>query len=71
MGRKPHKLQRYGQEGQRERWFADDDAATSLTDVVRQQRHEGAEDIDANLADNIARNKRFRWDVPVTDGTSA
>ncbi|KAK9802677.1 hypothetical protein WJX73_004828 [Symbiochloris irregularis] len=60
VGRKPHRLQRYGQEGQRERWFADDDAASSLTDVVLKQRHEGAEDIDANLADNIARSKRFR-----------
>lgn len=60
-GRKPKRLQRYGEAGDRERWFADDDKAADVMQLVKQQRHAGGEDIDANLADNIARKKRFKW----------
>ncbi len=48
-------------DGERQRYFADDDKQ-QLGDLVAQQRYEGAADIDANLADNIMRKgKRFRW----------
>ena len=49
--------------GERQRYFADDDKQ-QLTDLVAQQRYEGAADIDANLADNIMRKgKRFRCTI--------
>ncbi|KAL3152781.1 hypothetical protein ABBQ38_012367 [Trebouxia sp. C0009 RCD-2024] len=58
-GRKPKRLQRF-EEGERQRYFADDDKQ-QLKDLVAQQRYEGATDMDANLADNILRKgKRFR-----------
>lgn len=52
-------IQRF-EEGERQRYFADDDKQ-QLKDLVAQQRYEGAADMDANLADNILRKgKRFR-----------
>lgn len=52
-------VQRF-EEGQKQRYFADDDKQ-ELRDLVAQQRYEGAADMDANLADNILRKgKRFR-----------
>lgn len=57
-------------EGERRRYFADDDKQ-QLKDLVAQQRYEGAADMDANLADNILRKgKRFRCvksNTPVHD----
>lgn len=58
-GRKPKRLQRYDAPGEKSRYFADDDAA-DLGALVKRQRYEGAEDIDANLADNIARKARYK-----------
>jgi hypothetical protein len=52
------KLQRF-EEGSMQRYFADDDHR-SLEDLVKEQRHGGGNDMDANLADNIARKARFR-----------
>lgn len=53
-------VQRF-EEGQKQRFFADDDKQ-ELRDLVAQQRYEGAADMDANLADNILRKgKRFRY----------
>lgn len=53
-------IQRF-EEGERQRYFADDDKQ-ELKDLVAQQRYEGAADMDANLADNILRKgKRFRY----------
>lgn len=53
-------VQRF-EEGQKQRYFADDDKQ-ELRDLVAQQRYEGAADMDANLADNILRKgKRFRY----------
>lgn len=47
-------------DGERQHYFADDDRQ-KLSDLVAQQRYEGAADMDANLADNIVRKgKRFR-----------
>ena len=57
-GRKPKKLQRYA-EGEKQVYFADDDKH-SLDDLVREQRHGGGKDMDANLAENISRKARFR-----------
>lgn len=56
--RKVKKLQRYD-EGSKQRYFADDDQR-SLEDLVKEQRHGGGRDMDANLAENIARKARFR-----------
>ena len=58
-GRKPKRVQRYGEAGEKERYFRDDDGK-DLDALVREQRYEGARDIDANLAENIARKSRFR-----------
>ena len=58
-GRRPKRLQRFDEPGQRARYFADDDAP-NLAALVKRQRYEGAEDIDANLADNIARKARYK-----------
>ncbi|KAK9823428.1 hypothetical protein WJX72_002672 [[Myrmecia] bisecta] len=58
-GRKPKRVQRYGEGGVKERYFADDEKQ-DLTTLVKRQRYEGAEDIDANLADNIARSARYK-----------
>ena len=50
-------------DGERQRYFADDDKQ-KLSDLVAQQRYEGAADMDANLADNIVRKgKRFRYSL--------
>ena len=55
-------MQRF-EEGERQRYFADDDKQ-QLSDLVAQQRYEGAADMDANLADNIVRKgKRFRCSI--------
>ncbi len=52
-------MQRYGEGGERDRWFRDDDSA-DLATLVKRQRHGDDDDLDANLADNIARSKRFK-----------
>lgn len=52
------KLQRF-EEGSKQRYFADDDQR-SLEELVKEQRHGGGRDMDANLAHNIARKARFR-----------
>ncbi len=58
-GKRPKRLQGY-EGGERARYFADDDAA-DLAVLVKRQRHEGAPDLDANLADSILRKgARFR-----------
>lgn len=53
----PRVTQRF-EDGTRTRYFADDDK--SLTDLVKEQKYGGTADIDVNVADNIARNKRYR-----------
>eukprot|EP00884_Botryococcus_braunii_P013106 jgi/Botrbrau1/21797/Bobra.0190s0022.1 len=58
-GRKAKSVQRYGEGGARERWFKDDDAP-DLATLVKRQRHGDYDDLDANLADNIMRAKRFK-----------
>ena len=58
-GRRPKRVQRFDEPGQKARYFADDDAS-DLASLVKRQRYEGAEDIDANLADNIARKARYK-----------
>ena len=58
-GRRPKRLQRFDAPGERARYFAYDDAP-DLAQLVKRQRYEGAEDIDANLADNIARKAGFK-----------
>ena len=57
--RKPKRLQRYDEPGEKARYFADDDAQ-DLAALVKRQRYEGAEDIDAHLADNIARKATYK-----------
>lgn len=59
-GRKQKRVQRFGEGGERDRYFADDDKA-DLTELVRRQRYEGAADIDASLAENIARKARYKY----------
>ena len=53
-------MQRYDEPGEKTRYFADDDAQ-DLDSLVKRQRYEGAEDIDANLAENIARKATYKW----------
>ena len=53
-------MQRYDEPGEKTRYFADDDAQ-DLESLVKRQRYEGAEDIDANLAENIARKATYKW----------
>jgi hypothetical protein len=50
---------RYGTDGAKQRYFQDDDKK-DLDALVRQQRYEGAADIDANLARNIASKARYK-----------
>ena len=64
-GCKPKRLQRYDEPGEKARYFADDDAQ-DLAALVKRQRYEGAEDIDAHLADNIARKATYKW-VPTAE----
>ena len=59
-------MQRYDEPGEKTRYFADDDGQ-DLESLVKRQRYEGAEDIDANLAENIARKATYKW-VPRADG---
>ncbi len=54
----PKTTQRFD-EGERTRYFADDDKKT-LRDLVAEQKYGGVEDYDRNLADNIARHKKYR-----------
>jgi len=54
----PKTTQRF-EEGARARYFADDDQK-SLRDMVSEQKYSGVEDYDRNLADNIARHKKYR-----------
>ena len=60
-GRKVKRLQRF-EGGEKQQYFRDDNR--SLDDLVREQRHHAADDIDANLAENIARKAKFRWALP-------
>ena len=53
-------MQRYDEPGEKTRYFADDDGQ-DLESLVKRQRYEGAEDIDANLAENIARKATYKW----------
>ena len=57
-------MQRYDEPGEKTRYFADDDGQ-DLESLVKRQRYEGAEDIDANLAENIARKATYKY-VPLT-----
>ena len=53
------KLQRY-EGGEKVRYFADDDT-TDLATLVRRAKHgDDMHDMDAALADNVARNARYR-----------
>ena len=56
--RAPKTTQRFDG-GERSRYFADDDGK-SLRDLVAEQKYEGTNDYDRNLADNIARHKRYK-----------
>jgi hypothetical protein len=56
--RAPKTTQRFD-DGERRRYFADDDGKT-LRDLVAEQKYEGTADYDRNLADNISRHKRYR-----------
>ena len=56
-GRKVKRLQRF-EDGEKQKYFRDDDR--NLEELVREQRHHASENIDANLAENIARKSRFR-----------
>ena len=58
-GRKPKRVQRYDEPGEKSRYFGDDDGQ-DLESLVKRQRYEGAEDIDANLAENIARKSTYK-----------
>lgn len=58
-GRKPKRLQRFDAPGEKSRYYADDDAQ-DLATLVKRQKYEGANDIDANLVDNIARKARYK-----------
>jgi len=60
--RAPKTTQRYidpSAPGEKSRYYADDDSAT-LRDLVAAQKHGGGEDYDRNLADNIARRRRYK-----------
>jgi len=54
----PKTTQRFDN-GERSRYYADDNDK-SLQDLVAEQKYSGTEDYDRNLADNIARHKRYR-----------
>jgi hypothetical protein len=58
-GRRPKRLQRYDTPGEKSRYFADDDAQ-DLAALIKRQKYEGTEDVDANLADNIMRKARYK-----------
>ncbi len=51
-------LCRYGKEGEKERYFADDDK--DLDQLVREQRYGDPADMDANFAANVAGKARYR-----------
>lgn len=50
---------RYGEEGQKERYFADDDKK-DLDQLVREQRYGDPGDMDAAFAANVASKARYR-----------
>ncbi|KAK9827469.1 hypothetical protein WJX74_004333 [Apatococcus lobatus] len=58
-GGRPRKIQRYGEEGQKERYFADDDSK-DLAQLVREQRYGDPGDMDAAFAANVANKARYR-----------
>ncbi|KAK9857597.1 hypothetical protein WJX84_001060, partial [Apatococcus fuscideae] len=58
-GGRPRKLQRYGEEGQKERYFADDDKK-DLDQLVREQRYGDPGDMDAAFAANVASKACYR-----------
>ena len=57
--RTPKRVQRYDAPGEKARYFADDDGQ-DLAALVKRQRYEGSEDIDAHLAQNIARKTTYK-----------
>ena len=57
--RPPKRVQRYDAPGEKARYFADDDSQ-DLAALVKRQRYEGSEDIDAHLAQNIARKSTYK-----------
>ena len=57
---------RYGEEGQKERYFADDDTK-DLDQLVREQRYGDPGDMDAAFAANVASKSRYRY-VPWQQG---
>lgn len=52
------RVDRFGEDGSRARWFKDDDAA-NLDDLVRAERF-GGRDMDRDFADNVLRNKKYK-----------
>ena len=56
--RAPKTTQRF-EGGEKNRYYRDDDGVT-LQDLVAEHKHGGGDDYDRNLADNIARSKRFK-----------
>lgn len=59
-GRRPKRVERYGADGQKERYFADDDDVDVRELVKRTKYGDDGDDLDAVAADNIARNARFK-----------
>ena len=57
---------RYDEQGQKQRYFADDDGVDLKTLVKRAKYGDDAGDMDRNLAGNIARAARFKVDKRVT-----
>ena len=57
VGRRVKILQSFEGE-EKQKYFRDDDR--NVEELVREQRHHASENIDANLAENIARKSRFR-----------
>jgi hypothetical protein len=53
------RVERYDQDGQRKRYFADDDAV-DLDTLVKRTKYGSTEDIDATMARNIAKSAKFK-----------
>lgn len=56
--RKPKRVQRYNADGEKERYFADDDNVDLATLVKRAKYGDDVPDMDHAVADNIRRNAR-------------
>ncbi|GBF94032.1 hypothetical protein Rsub_07300 [Raphidocelis subcapitata] len=61
-GRPAKRVQRYGKDGEKERYFADDDSVDLQTLVKRAKYGDdaGADDMDAAFARNVAAKKRYK-----------